>query len=62
MAPGASRWQLARQLLTEMTLLAVLGGGIGLLFERWGTDLLLAVNPGVLPRGEDRPRSSGGCR
>jgi putative ABC transport system permease protein len=31
-----------------------LGGGMGLLLARWGTDLLLAVSPGVLPRGDVR--------
>jgi putative ABC transport system permease protein len=44
-ALGASRWRIARQLLTEGVMLFVLGGGAGLLTAVWMRDLLLSFVP-----------------
>ena len=47
---GASRLRLARQMVTESMLLAVLGGASGLLFALWGTDVFRAIAPESVPR------------
>src|SRR4029453_3954432 len=52
-ALGAGHWRLLRQSLTESTLLALSGGGLGLLVAAWGTKAALEALPTTLPRAEE---------
>jgi predicted permease len=52
-ALGAGQWRLLRQSLTESALLALVGGGLGLLIAGWGTRAALSALPTALPRAEE---------
>jgi putative ABC transport system permease protein len=49
-AIGANRRTLIRQLLTESIVMAAVGGVLGVLLAFWGVDLILALDPGEVPR------------
>jgi predicted permease len=52
-ALGAGTSDLLRQLLAETLLLALAGGGLGLLLAGVGVPALLSLEPGKLPRAEE---------
>ncbi len=52
-AVGASRGRLIRQLLTETSVLALIGGVLGLVLAWQGINLLMALSPSSLPRANE---------
>ncbi len=52
-ALGAGRWRLCAQLLVESLVLAVLGGGLGVVAARWGLQALVSLAPGDIPGLEE---------
>ena len=58
-ALGATRARVLRQLLSESLLLALAGGGLGMLLAFWGKDALLALSPADIPLPQNVGFGSG---
>jgi putative ABC transport system permease protein len=52
-ALGASRWRLARQVLVETGVIAVLGGCLAALIALWSLDTIRAIAPANVPRFQE---------
>ena len=51
-ALGAGRWRMIRQVMIEQLLLAVIGGGVGLLAASWTSGMFVRMLGGSIPRGD----------